>query len=279
MSKTSGHFNKEMINGSINTLSSVESLINSVDIADNFYELEEYFKQINFEHDNCVNYKEYLDSIYDNLNSIKKKINELTSALRKTKMEFTNLDEPSSSDIKSLSEVYGNTPASESLRKILSNAKTDIKSSLQTAVETATEELINNSGNVTVIPTPSIEETQIASKPYSTVPIGLAIGATGIAGSIGAVVVNDKYGSITGDEILEEYQESYDSDDGEDFGIETPQADKSDYIAPYHAQRMEREADRFYGNQKEILNLEDDEIELDEYNSDDDDTDNDDFSE
>ena len=58
-----GHVDLERISNSIETLSSVENIVNLVNLEDNFEDIEKCFRQINFEHANCLSYKEPLDVI------------------------------------------------------------------------------------------------------------------------------------------------------------------------------------------------------------------------
>lgn len=67
------YINIELVKDSYETLSTVENLVNYADLAGNFYDMEEYFRQINFEHDNCIDYRESLDDILSNLDYIRKK--------------------------------------------------------------------------------------------------------------------------------------------------------------------------------------------------------------
>ena len=81
MNKYSEQIDLDLLNGSIETISGVQNLINSVDLTESFNELENYFRKINFEHSYCINYKKPLEIIYGNLNDIKNKINKLSEVL------------------------------------------------------------------------------------------------------------------------------------------------------------------------------------------------------
>ena len=271
-----GHIDLEKISGSIEVLSSMENIINIVDLSDNFKDIEKSLRQINFEHANCLSYKESLELMYADLESIKKEINLLGEALRKTKANYTNISSFSEKDIKEFSEIYKSTPASENLSKLVGDA---VKGKIMSVAGEMKAELPdNNGGSITTIPIP--ETTPQVNEPINTVPIGIAIGATGIAGSIGAVIVDDIYSKKEkknkrvnkSDVYIEEY-------DGDDLDID----EKSYYASnqnnltqdvgvvqgPYRAARLEREADRFYGNQLQGFHLSDDEIYADEDDDDD----------
>lgn len=269
-----GHIDLERISSSIETLTSIENIVNLVDLSDNFEDIEKCFRQVNFEHANCLNYKESLELIYADLEIIKRKINELAEALRKTKLNYTKINSFTDGDIKEFTEIYKTTPASEDLSKLVG---TDVRVNLSSLTMDLNGQ---NSGNVTTIPTP--DTTPQEQEPINTVPIGIAIGATGVAGSIGAVIVDDIYTrrdkkskKVSKDDV---YIEDYDEDNIVEEKYDYDRIRKSSGIAqgPYRAARLEREADRFYGSELQKLNLEnnDDEEYLDE---DDDDYDYDDF--
>ena len=269
-----GHIDLERISHSVETLTSIENVINLVDLSDNFEDMEKCFRQINFEHANCLNYKEPLDIIYADLEIIKRKINELADALRKTKLNYTNISSFTDKDIKEFSEIYKDTPASEDLSKLVGTKNTFSLSDLAAD--------ISGQNNITTIPAP--ETTPVPEKePINTVPIGVAIGATGIAGSIGAVIVDDiyskrdkKYKKVKRDDV---YIEDYDEADIIEENYDYDKIRKSSGIAqgPYRAARFEREADRFYGNQLDKMQLSDEEQDYLDNNDDDDDYDYDDF--
>ena len=287
-----GNIDLERISGSIETLSSIENLVNLVDLAENFEDMEKSFRQINFEHSNCLNYKESLQLIYSDIDFVKRKINELAEALRRTKANYTNISSFSEEDIKEFTNIYKSTPASEGLAKLVgTNEQFSLKSKITTAfatqitdnneMQTMTEPNYNqpnynqnnNNGNVTTIPTPDTTP-QTTKEPIDTLPIGIAIGATGIAGSIGAVIVDDIYRKKEKKQKYTSkndiYFEEYNEDDilEEDYDYDQIRKDPGIAQGPYRAARLEREADRFYGNQLDKFNLLDDDE--DEYLEDDD---------
>ena len=253
-----GYIDLERISSSIETLTSIENIVNLVNLSDNFEDIEKCFRQINFEHSNCLSYKESLELIYADLESVKRKINELAEALRRTKLNYTKINSFSENDIKEFSEIYKTTPSSDELSKLVGiNAKRFSLSDIATDLNGA------NNNNVTTIPVP--DTTPQEQEPINTVPIGIAIGATGIAGSIGAVIVDDIYTrrekkskKVTKNDV---YIEDYNEDDIIEEDYDYDKIRKSSGIAqgPYRAARLEREADRFYGNdlQKMALTKED----------------------
>lgn len=223
MNNYSGKIDLELLNDSIETIFGVQNLVNNVNLADNFEEIEKYFRNINFEHSYCLEYKEQLDIVYSDLNDIRDKINKLTETLTVIKNSYSNIEELEPNSIK----------------KIIGNIKTDIND-------------VSNE-NITRIEKPQTDPS-LEEKPYSTVPIGIAIGATGIAGSVGAVIVNDKYGPEIAESEIEEY--NYLSDDEPDFEVKEHAQKKEEEIIPYHASREDRESDKYYGNSND-LDLED----------------------
>lgn len=238
-----GYIDIEKVSKSAEILTSLESLVNYNDLASNFDDLDSYFKKINFEHANCIYYKDSLDTIYDNLDYIKRRVNELAESLRKAQIEFSKVSELTSREI---TETIQST------------------NTLGTTINNAVEK------DVTIIPPePSIPtEPEQQSQTINTVPIGIAIGATGIAGSIGATIVNEMYGSKEEYE-LEDYDETFEI--VEERKIETPKEQnikKDGKIEPYRAVRIEREADKFYGNQFQDILLEDDKEETDYFEDD-----------
>lgn len=220
MNKYSEQIDLDLLNSSIETISGVQNLINNVDLTDNFNELEDYFRKINFEHSYCINYKEPMETIYNNLSDIKNKINKLSEILSVIKNSYSNVLEE---------EI---NPGG--ISNFFKNAKTIANESI-TKIE------------------PQNNQQSIEEKPYSTVPIGLAIGATGIAGSVGAVVVNEKYGP----KILEKVETNELLEEKTDSKINEYPKQKEEEIIPYHASRTIRESDKYYGNSDNEIELED----------------------
>ncbi len=297
-----GHVDLERISNSIETLSSVENIVNLVNLEDNFEDIEKCFRQINFEHANCLSYKEPLDVIYQDLNNIKRKVNELSDALRRTKINYTTINTFSDKDIKEFSKLFKGSSSSEELAKLVGTKNsfkiTDLNTELNiqnnnnvTKIPAPTEQTTEQGGTATTVPDTYITNTEYENittipqqttipeqttqnEPINTVPIGIAIGATGIAGSVGAVIVDDIYRKRekNSKKIKKEdvYMDDYNEDDIIEEDYDYDQIRNSSGIAqgPYRAARFSREADRFYGNQLQDMNLSDDEEYLDEYDDD-----------
>lgn len=286
-----GNIDLERISNSVETLSSIENLVNLVSLDDNFEDIEKCFRQINFEHANCLSYKEPITQIYSDLEHIKRKINELSEALRRTKANYTTISSFSEKEIKEFTQIYKSTPASEDLSKLVGGDAVKVGTnfsvkSLTAALPTpgTTGEMgnlsdpslynnpysnnqnnpVNNqNGNVTTIPAPDTTPQTTNNQPVDTVPIGIAIGATGIVGSIGAVIVDDMYSKKNrkqkkvrkNDVYIEDYNEDEIIDDGDAYESVQRNYDTGIAQGPYRAARFEREADRFYGNQLQGLGL------------------------
>ncbi len=98
--------------------------------------------------------------------------------------------------------------------------------------------------NVSQLPTTEIKE----DKTVNTVPVGLGIAASGIAGSVGAVVVDSMFHNEEKDTIPD-----YDEPRVEVVEKKKPEFDESiaretkfDDVTPYHASRDKEELSKFY---------------------------------
>ena len=101
-----------------------------------------------------------------------------------------------------------------------------------------------NPDNTVVIPPPTVEES---SNEINTVPIGIAIGAAGIAGSIGAVIASEHKSKKNFS--LESYKEPEDLDQEVfvDRPYEVESSDLSDTL-PYRAERDKEVLNKFYND-------------------------------
>lgn len=168
----------DRIKGTTETLHSLDNCLNNKDLSENFQEIEEIIKKVNFEHDDCIkNYKEPISYIMDELLGIKKEVFELDSALEKTIVDFTKEEEKTVQDIRELSTYFGGKEESK------------IEKLLREITEYKVEP--NSNGVTDSIAEVIADGTEIAGKQeINTVPIGIGIGATGIAASVGAVLVD-----------------------------------------------------------------------------------------
>lgn len=272
------HLDLEKLNKSVETISGIEDCISSRDLSEGFSILENYFRDINFEHGNCLKYKEDIELILNNINQIKRKVSNLADALITTTENYGDIESIDSKDIKELTSIYNNTPASENLGKLVDKANqfrkdlaTDLnpptnnvgqQSNQQVTTQDSSVGINNNNAynqnnNVTTIPQEEpIEE--YTTKTINTVPIGIAIGAAGIVGSIGAVVVNEKYGRKTKGRQLEEIDDDDLEIDNSDNYYQSDEENAEFDAKPYMASRQQREADKYYGN--DIILDEDDDL-------------------
>lgn len=212
----------DRIKQSLDTLISVNDNINSSSLTDVFFEILEEIKRINFEHGNCISsYKYDINNILDKINELKQEVNLLTNSLAKTVDSFSRSDELNENDFKLLSGLYngfGNENIS-SLR--VSHSIEDFKKNMDESIsfkmlaDISSESLDN----------------------VNTVPIGLGIGAAGVAASVGAVAINaiDQSKNDTLSDTLEEYSDPDEVLDNLDFVDESEEEE----ITPYHAIRDE----------------------------------------
>ena len=218
MNNYNGKIDLGVLEESLKTIYDIQNLVNNTNLSSSFEELEKYFRNINFEHSYCINYKEPLEIIYSDLNDIRSDINRISEIATVVSNSYSSID-----------------TSNDKLSNLIKNAKTSMNDV--------------QDQNITKIDPPVPEQT-MEKKPYSTRPIGWAIGATGIAGSVGAVVVNEKYGPEIAESEVEEYHDL--NDDNPDFDVNETSEKKEEEISPYHASRTSREADKYYGNSNEI---------------------------
>jgi len=230
----------------VKILKNLEESFGKSDFHFSFDSMEKYLRDINFKHDDCLDYKSYFDTIYEDIEWIRKRIDDLNRSLATSSISFINKEELTSNKMNKLVNMFQDTR-------------------FQSILKT---ELVN--GDVTQVPEatpPSNDGGEI-----NTVPIGIAIGATGVAGAIGAIVVDELYGPKTKQvkrhkvepEIVEEYHISADDDyDDDNIDLEEDDYSNQEEVYPtknegYTAVREHREVDKFYG---ETSNLADDSLE------------------
>ena len=191
----------------INSLKVVEVAndnLNNMSLSNIIMDIDNDLTKLNFEHGNCFkDYKEILDSLINELDTLKVETNELVKSL----------------------------------------GKTDLLNSLGGAVE-------NN--NVTKIPEPVTETDSSVQEqdPINTVPIGLGIAASGIAGSVGAVIADSMMPSEQKD-VIPDYEEPTEivekvEKSKEELDESIAREEKFDDVSPYHAERNKEVIDKFY---------------------------------
>lgn len=108
----------DRINGSIETISSIESCLRNVDLQGIILDIEIYIKNINFEHNNCVeNYKDYINSILEGLEGIKRDMSELNTSLSNTVTKVSNMNEILEADLREIAKDYGDSPSTISIQE------------------------------------------------------------------------------------------------------------------------------------------------------------------
>lgn len=165
------NINYTKINKSIQTVESINELLTNSNLVSYFEEMERYFREINFEHANCLNYKESFDAIYGDIDEIKRKMQELEVLL--VKASNTNKED--------VLEVKDEKKKGffKSLVAKINVDELDIKDTIpiQNPVDNPETSYDNSTGGI------------------NTVPIGVAIGTAGVIGSIGTVALNEIYDS------------------------------------------------------------------------------------
>ena len=225
---------KERINSSIRTLNSVEDCINNGSLSNNFIEIEEVIKNTNFYHNNCIrDYKEKIDYALFELENIKREINKLNTVLSKTITEFSQAEELRSNDV---DNIFNNFDCKVDTSNLSVN--NNLKVAHNTTEFRENMNILKNSMNLN---NDLIEKTNttIAEIP-NTVPVGLGIGATGIAVSAGAVVLDSMKNKEKETEKEEEIEEK------KEEVIEPPKEEEE--ITPYFANRDKTKTDKFYDN-------------------------------
>ena len=158
---------------SYETVESIETHVSTHNFHEYFFDMEDLIDEVNLKHDKCFSgYQERVYEIIESIDKIKNKINLLSDSLRKTIDKTTKLTDLS---IEQTSKLNRQATSDVQYRESLSQVNND-----------SSQEIIS-------IPTPKIEETKqegLFPEGYNTTPIGLGIGAAGITGAIGAVVID-----------------------------------------------------------------------------------------
>ena len=210
-------------------LNSIEISIHNKNIVNPLYEIEEYIKNINFIHTNCItNYKDSLNILFNNINKMIEEITRLNLTLSKI---ITN---------------YGDFEKKDNNISFLSNTKTELR-------------------EVTKVPLPeqnntTVSENSNTSSEINTVPIGLGIATTGIVASAGAVIYDEYKRKNKNNIAVEKYKTVEDpSIKNEDDEVDiVNNEDEQDLNVPaYQATRTNNNLDKFYGENVEYYEDED----------------------
>ena len=186
MNNYNGKIDLGVLEESLKTIYDIQNLVNNTNLSSSFEELEKYFRNINFEHSYCINYKEPLEIIYSDLNDIRSDINRISEIATVVSNSYSSID-----------------TSNDKLSNLIKNAKTSMNDV--------------QDQNITKIDPP---------------------------------VPNEKYGPEIAESEVEEYHDL--NDDNPDFDVNETSEKKEEEISPYHASRISREADKYYGNSNEI---------------------------
>ena len=230
--KDSQNIDFEKILNTTKILNNIENTIHNKNLINSFYEIEEYIKNINFIHTNCIiNYKDSLSFLLSNFNKMIEEITRLNSTLSKTLSHYNEKDH------------NGN---------IFSNIKTELK-------------------EITKVPLPEQNNTTVSensnsntSTEINTVPIGLGIATTGIVASAGAVIYDEYKRKNKNNIVLDKFEPVEDTsikieDDVEesDMDILNKENDQDIKIPAYQATRSNNNLDKFYGENVDYYEDED----------------------
>lgn len=220
----------DKLNVSIKNLTTLENMLNNVDLSLPFDDMASFLQEINFEHDHCINYKNYLERIYGDLIDVKRLMSELKMSLEETALKYSNQEELTGDNLKSLLGYYQDTNFQ---RGLLTNLSSSVS--------------MNNGSNSVV----------------DAIPIGLAIGATGVVGSLGAVAVNSLFGThpeekkVREETVFEDYH--MEEEPSSNYSYTPPKQDNTFIYSadnleeqPYSASRKEKQAGHYFGNEVNI---------------------------
>lgn len=225
---------------SYETVESIETHVSTHNFHEYFFDMEDLIDEVNLKHDKCFSgYQERVYEIIESIDKIKNKINLLSDSLRKTIDKTTKLTDLS---IEQTSKLNRQATSDVQYRESLSQVNND-----------SSQEIIS-------IPTPKIEETKqegLFPEGYNTTPIGLGIGAAGITGAIGAVVIDSmmpksakkqqpKY-EIDDDDI-NDYRDYEIADEAEEKPIVSLKIDPS--MTSYQASRNHESMKKFYNDEE-----------------------------
>ena len=261
---------KERLNSSIETLNSIDNCLNNRNLSNDFIDIEEIIKNINFNHNNCISdYKDKMNYILEELEMLKKDINNLSNSMTITVKEFSNVDEFKTDDIDNIFSYFNNNTDTGTLSvnnnlKVANNIDLfrENISTLKDSIKSNDINLINEIGT---------NIADVSDNNINTVPIGLGIGAAGITGAVGAVIVDSKnkarneslYQYKPEEEIRYDMEEmNYSNEEHKEKtydDIEEPKSEpivetkkEEEIITPYSANRDKEKADKFYDDEENM---------------------------
>ena len=260
------------ISNSINLLNSIKNIIYSNDIFDYIQDIEKYINDTNFEHGNCIdNYKEDISSLYAKAEEIKQDLDMLIDSLYFSVENVKNTGTISTNSLKKLVSFYKDTSAGKALNKYLLNSTDSIGNVAMRKIMSIQDNNVSsingysnyqNQENITTIPPVQTEQTKVVEQqPYSTVPIGLGIAATGISAAAGTVYVDSMYegnnhNSNNSKIKVDNYEDEESYEDNSEEEEETIKAEPypkkvEEYIPPYHASRTPESNNIYYDFEEE----------------------------
>lgn len=202
----------EKLSSSLKVVDTANSSLNNMHLSNIISGIDTNLAKVSFEHGNCFkDYKDNLDELISKVDGLKSDMNELTKSLEKTINSFSDIE------------------------KDVSFRKTDM--------------LLNEVTKIPEVVTGETSEVQENST-INTIPIGLGIAASGIAGSVGAVVVDSMVPTEKKDPIPE-YEEPVEivekvKKTEEEIDESIAREEKFDDVTPYHASRDRKVIDKFY---------------------------------
>ena len=135
---------------SANKLESIDDYLSNKDFSTIFTDIEDELKNVNFEHNNCLSYKDNISDILSRILDIRKNVSELSLSLKNTISNFNETEEYDSNGIRKLSDYYDNTTARDLIHDSL-KGNTNIKVAYSTKIlegnidESIKEYVSNNS--------------------------------------------------------------------------------------------------------------------------------------
>ena len=222
---------KERLEKSLKVLDNMNNTINQVNLPNSFIELEELIRNINIDHNNCINnYKDNINNGLYETENIRKNINKLSIGVSKTIKEFSEADQFKTSDIEDIFGIFDNKT---NVNDLAFNNNLEVAKDIQSFKENMATSIIG-----------------VANIETSTVPIGLGIGAAGVTGAVGAVLIdsmNDSKKDSSEDfQELENFDETKTNEEEKELKtnkIEEPST-------PYFANRDKTTIDKFYDEEK-----------------------------
>ena len=215
MNNNKNYINIDKLQSSIESLNLLNDKIAATNLNKEFLEMEKKIKRIDFEHGNSfIKYKNDISILEQKYEDVKSNLKKLQNSLQVTVEQFASKEENKNSfqiDLKSMSTNLTQIPKVE--------------------------------------PEQEIVEQQQQTQTINTIPIGLGIATAGIAGSVGAVVL-DSIKDKKRDNLEEYHPTEIREKISEEEDNKTAEIAVSNFedISPYHASKNGQEMNKFYGS-------------------------------